>query len=405
MKKIIILTGMILSIGITFCFAQGNETITITTYYPSPFGVYKELKAERVVLGNVKEYCWGKNCGSGVNLSDLEGNEATVYLTRSLWIDTKGEVTTGKKGIIVFYYPEGTEDTFNMIQYFNPDHGNIFIKGKEQAIIIKSADEAYSTIAHLAVDGPIISFRSLAGGLSGLDFPPSIDDTDGKGSFPVLQYFSPNNANIYLYGRSANATGGNNRQALLVKTADSAFSPTADFIIENGRIGIGTTPEKELHVEGDAKVEGNATITGTLYVSHIKGADIAEMVLTKENVESGDVVVIDTQMDEGVVKSNQPYSPLVAGVISESPGIVIGGGEKNKKGKYKPLGLKGRVLCKVTNEGGTIKRGDLLVTSSKPGYAMKADPKKITLPTQIVGIALQNLDEKKEEGKIMILIK
>jgi len=399
MKKIIILTGMILSIGITFCFAQGNETITITTYYPSPFGVYKELKAERIVFGNVKEYCWGKDCGSGVDLSDIEGNEVGGYLTTVLCVDTKEGAT------ITFYYPKGTKDAYNMIHYFNPNHGNIFIKGKEQAIIIKSADETYSTIAHLAVDGPIISFRSLAGGLSGLKFPPFLNDTDGKGSFPVLQYFSPNNANIYLYGRSINATGGNNRQALVVKTAHSAFSPTADFIVENGRIGIGTTPEKELHVKGDAKVEGNATITGKLYVSHIEGADIAEMVLAKGNVESGDVVVIDTQMDEGVVKSNQPYSPLVAGVISESPGIVIGGGKKNKKGKYKPLGLKGRVLCKVTNEGGAIKRGNLLVTSSKPGYAMKADPEKITLPTQIVGIALQNLDEKKEEGKIMILIK
>ena len=35
------------------------------------------------------------------------------------------------------------------------------------------------------------------------------------------------------------------------------------------------------------------------------------------------------------------------------------------------LALTGRVPVKVTDENGPINRGDLLTTSSKPGYAMK----------------------------------
>jgi len=43
MRRIGIFVTMIGLLGITFCFAE-EETITITTYYPSPFGVYKCLR-------------------------------------------------------------------------------------------------------------------------------------------------------------------------------------------------------------------------------------------------------------------------------------------------------------------------------------------------------------------------
>ena len=42
MRKIIIFVGIILFFGVGFCLAQ--EEITITTYYPSPYGVYKNLR-------------------------------------------------------------------------------------------------------------------------------------------------------------------------------------------------------------------------------------------------------------------------------------------------------------------------------------------------------------------------
>ncbi len=48
----LILTLVIfLSVGFVPCFAQ-NEQITITTYYPSPFGVYNELRAKKMAIGD-----------------------------------------------------------------------------------------------------------------------------------------------------------------------------------------------------------------------------------------------------------------------------------------------------------------------------------------------------------------
>jgi hypothetical protein len=46
MRKIIVFVVMILFLGITLCYAQEpqEESITITTYYPSPYGVYRTMR-------------------------------------------------------------------------------------------------------------------------------------------------------------------------------------------------------------------------------------------------------------------------------------------------------------------------------------------------------------------------
>jgi hypothetical protein len=53
-------------------------------------------------------------------------------------------------------------------------------------------------------------------------------------------------------------------------------------------------------------------------------------------------------------------------------------------------------------EGGAIKRGDLIVTSSIPGVAMKADPDKVKVG-QVLGKALQDFNGS-GIGKINLLV-
>jgi len=46
--------------------SQTNETITISTYYPSPQGVYQELRVQRMLIGENyfdSTHCWGDGCG------------------------------------------------------------------------------------------------------------------------------------------------------------------------------------------------------------------------------------------------------------------------------------------------------------------------------------------------------
>lgn len=46
-----------------------GETITITTYYPSPQGNYLELRSERVAIGytDISDACWIAGCGTDIS--------------------------------------------------------------------------------------------------------------------------------------------------------------------------------------------------------------------------------------------------------------------------------------------------------------------------------------------------
>jgi len=162
--------------------------------------------------------------------------------------------------------------------------------------------------------------------------------------------------------------------------------------------------------------EGNWRILGTLYaVSNIVGTpgnpgDLAENVDIKpsENVEPGDVIIVsnfatETTMGWGFYeKSKQSYETKIAGVVSTRPTITMGYTLTENKAL---LAIGGQVPVKVTNENGAIEAGDLLVTSSKPGYAMKFDSNNTTTDAVVgvVGVALESFDG--EEGKILVLLK
>jgi len=94
-----------------------------------------------------------------------------------------------------------------------------------------------------------------------------------------------------------------------------------------------------------------------------------------------------------VIKSSEPYSTAVTGVYSTKPGIV-GRRQATELKTSKPevpMAMLGIVPTKVSAENGPIKRGDLLVTSSIPGYAMKGTDRS-RLTGAVIGKALGNLD-------------
>ena len=136
------------------------------------------------------------------------------------------------------------------------------------------------------------------------------------------------------------------------------------------------------------------------------GADIAEAFDVTGNMkdyEAGDVLVIATDKDRAVEKSSQPYSTLVAGVYATKPGVLLTEENIDTDLKNKvPMGVIGVIPTKVCLEGGVIKRGDLIVTSSIPGVAMKADPDKVKIG-QVIGKALQDYNEN-NIGKINVLV-
>ena len=187
---------------------------------------------------------------------------------------------------------------------------------------------------------------------------------------------SANNYGLYI----AAPTGGTNNYGL---------------IVAGGNVGIGiANPSTALYVVGTITAQG-ATNTDTLGANASTDShDLAEAVssVNEHNLEPGDVVSIDLEVSQAVVKSRLPYDPILLGVISSKPAIQIGASDGNHY-----IALAGRVAVKVIDENGPILRGDYVTSSSRPGYAMKATKKG-----RVLGVSLGELKDK--EGKVVIYV-
>jgi hypothetical protein len=172
---------------------------------------------------------------------------------------------------------------------------------------------------------------------------------------------------------------------------DNAESMT----LAGGNLGVGTTaPQAKLDVQGDIRVSGNI---------NAKYQDVAEWVPSKQKLQAGTVVVLDTAELNHVQASASSYDTGVAGVVSAQPGISLG-----DKGEGKLLvATTGRVKVKVDATRAPIRVGDLLVTSDVAGVAMKSQPLElggvpIHRPGTIIGKALEPLE--KGVGEILVLL-
>lgn len=147
---------------------------------------------------------------------------------------------------------------------------------------------------------------------------------------------------------------------------------------------------------GDLKFQisnaGNVTADGSFTGS---GADVAEAVDVHgrlEEFEAGDVLVVSRSEDRSFALSRGPYSDLVAGVYATKPGVLMTNrGVREDLSDRVPMGIMGIIPTKVTGENGPIRRGDLLVTSSTPGHAMRADRSRLEFGMAL-GKALEPFD-------------
>ncbi len=136
--------------------------------------------------------------------------------------------------------------------------------------------------------------------------------------------------------------------------------------------------------------------------------DLAENYLSDKVLEPGDVVCLDKDKDR-IVLTDKPNNILVLGVISTEPGFLLDVEHDIEEEKVFPVALCGRVPCKVVDENGPIKRGDLLASSFTLGHAMKAKPLKLDKqeffsPGTIIGKALGSLESGKGVIDIFVFL-
>jgi hypothetical protein len=182
-------------------------------------------------------------------------------------------------------------------------------------------------------------------------------------------------------------------------------SGPAFTIKASGNVGLGTfSPGAALEVHnGNVLISGpgasltfpDNSVQSTAWNGTTLGGDYAEAIDVlgdRAQYEPGDVIVIDAGSPGKFNKSDKSYSKLVAGVFSTKPGLIGRRltAERPDKGAEVPMALVGIVPTKVSAENGPIEPGDLLVSASKPGYAMKGtDTSRLT--GAVLGKALASL--------------
>ena len=136
------------------------------------------------------------------------------------------------------------------------------------------------------------------------------------------------------------------------------------------------------------------------------GADLAEAFEVEEGVEKyepGDVLVISTRSDRRVERSSEPYSTRVIGVYTTKPGVLLTDRDiDDSLDDTLPVGVVGVISTKVSAENGAIRRGDLLVSASTPGHAMRGTDRD-RLMGAVVGKALAEF-EGPGTGVILVMV-
>jgi hypothetical protein len=197
----------------------------------------------------------------------------------------------------------------------------------------------------------------------------SVTDTATAGSF-------------HAYGASGKTYG------VFAENSSTGTGSVGVDIYANGGVGLrvrsmsynpieaygSNAADRKFYVSGSGNVYADGFYYGAGGVS-AGSADYAEMVLPGQaDLTAGDVLCIGS--DGRTVRSSAPYQSSVAGVFSTKPGFIAGnrldeGGKPVEPGRI-PLALIGIVPVKASAENGPIRPGDLLVTSSPPGHAVRA---------------------------------
>jgi len=156
-----------------------------------------------------------------------------------------------------------------------------------------------------------------------------------------------------------------------------------------------TTSGEDGTTSGNVTIDSYANIhanVATLTATAARYADVAERYEADAQYDAGTVVVFGG--DKEISMANGEYDHRVAGVISSAPAFMMNK-DAGDDATHPYVALMGRVPCKVT---GTIKKGDLLCTSSMAGHAMAGEAKC----GHMIGKALEDFDG--EAGVIEVLV-
>ncbi len=392
-----------------------------TTSSSSGIGVvgYSSDGASVGVLTN-SGVCGASSTSSGIaGLTNTGyGIEGATYSSGVAIYGTVGSGTmTGRAGLFEI---TNTSATANTVEVNNAGSGSAIkavssLSSTTKPSILAQSSSTSSNAA--AIQGEITALSP--GGFSAA----VLGTNDGTGSLGIGVYGSHAGGGWGVYGLTVSGIGVYGNASGTSTSADGVYGVSTPG---NGVEGWSSTGTGVLAI---ASTTGNALVavyegsgTSTTFNNNIAifqtlagnkaridntgkgffdggtqtgGADVAEtfdVPNARSSYEPGDVLVISRTGSRKVEKCSESYSRLVAGVYATKPGVLLTPENIDADLSEKvPLGVIGVIPTKVSAENGPIQIGDLLVTSSTPGHAMKADLTKVQIG-EVLGKALDNFN-------------
>jgi hypothetical protein len=316
---------------------------------------------------------------------------------------------------------------------------DVTLRDDDDSLTFAAASGATSPMIQMYASGAANATRQvLAHSPASPEWGLKVDDTadtlvfQQTNALPVVTV-GVQTKNVTVHDGTLAVTRATTGNTLDVQTGAAAQSRVANIQRTNDaavnedvlQIACGTNSSSGaqlIEAERGTDLEFRVDVSGAVFADGVYGgpADFAEMMRAEggaSSVEPGDVLVLDAR--GGVARSSQARSPRVAGIYSTRPGFLGSerewdlpaeagaSGERTTLGiadmarlyDEVPVAVIGIVPAKVSAEAGAIQPGDLLVTSSTPGHAMRtSDP----APGTVVGKALGTLEA--GTGTIRVLV-
>jgi hypothetical protein len=390
--------------GVAICSDTRVMTVTDGLFSDYMDGCYNDLHGQKVWLG--------VEVGSDGEMTDRQ----VIYPVPYALSLRPGAVISDARDNILTLRSTGSGDIDGLVIEAGGAGETIEAHAEDGTGIWVTSDSnlglnahSYDTSSHPGIYGCSASAQSTCashkddGGAAGISGYSSVDFAG--------HFVGGSNADGGVYGEATYSLGvgvwGENTDggmALYGETDSSGLSLPTLYLVQHNDTATGNFVVGADGLGGDRlwRIDG----TGKGFFdggTQTGGADFAEQLGVhgeERNYTPGDVLVISTSADRRVELSAESFDTTVIGVYSTEPGVLAGAPDTDEPLAGIPVAITGIVPCKVSAENGAIQRGDLLVTASTPGHAMRAGDS----PPQgtVLGKALGELTE--GTGVIEILV-
>jgi hypothetical protein len=308
----------------------------------------------------------------------IDGNNIITAASNTIRFDTPG-------GARVFS-AEGT-DTTKLTTVF-PGNINVGESSRTEQSFFQSetslsgegwlaSDWIYTSFIEAAEEGDTLS--------TGIALGPGSDSETGE---DTITFFTGGDERVIV-----SDTGVSIEQSLTIKGNVTLGNETTDTVTFTSRINSDVLP-----ASGDNRNLGSSgTRWDVMYANIFNGvateakyADLAEKYTADSNYESGTVVVFGGEQE--VTVTDKKGDRRIAGLVSANPAYLM---NSDLVDGAVAIALQGRVPCKVL---GRVAKGDMLVSSAIPGYAVADNNPSIGT---VIG---KSLEDKTDDGKSVIEI-